>query len=296
MSAGADGGFRGFEGSFLGDASRIADATRMECKICWTVYDPALGCADWQIPAGTPFSALPSHWRCPNCDAEKSGFMALDTGIAPKTAEAPPATVIPVPVLATDPDDDHARARRIAARFETAFRDAHLGKMRDVPFLNKALSVQAIGFRPHGREVLGVMLTPWFMNLVLVPLDPPASAPEVGSKDVVEFPSGRYEFIWADRLETGPYRACSLFSPVFDFNSQLSAIEVAQAVLVALFEGEHRDEGTRAAEIRSTRAAELAAAPRAETDADEDRPAIAIETVPTRRALLTGNLRKEASA
>lgn len=67
----------GFEGSFLGDVSRIDDQTKMECKICWYVYDPAQGDAQWQIPAGTPFSALPAHWRCPNCDGDSEQFMVL---------------------------------------------------------------------------------------------------------------------------------------------------------------------------------------------------------------------------
>ncbi len=51
---------------------------RLECKICWAVYDPALGDEIWQIPPGTPFSNLPPHWSCPNCSAEKSAFLPLD--------------------------------------------------------------------------------------------------------------------------------------------------------------------------------------------------------------------------
>ncbi|WP_264159559.1 rubredoxin [Edwardsiella piscicida] len=27
---------------------------------------------------GVPFSALPAHWRCPQCDADKSHFLLLD--------------------------------------------------------------------------------------------------------------------------------------------------------------------------------------------------------------------------
>ncbi|HSB99999.1 MAG TPA: rubredoxin [Burkholderiaceae bacterium] len=32
----------------------------------------------WQIPPGTSFAALPPHWTCPNCAAEKSRFLVLD--------------------------------------------------------------------------------------------------------------------------------------------------------------------------------------------------------------------------
>jgi len=54
--------------------------TRMECGICWSIYDPALGDPQSQIAAGTPFSALPQEWRCPVCDAPKSSFMVIADG------------------------------------------------------------------------------------------------------------------------------------------------------------------------------------------------------------------------
>jgi rubredoxin len=56
----------------------IGLGTRLECKICWTVYDPAVGDEVWQIAPGTPFSELPAHWSCPHCSAEKSAFLPLD--------------------------------------------------------------------------------------------------------------------------------------------------------------------------------------------------------------------------
>lgn len=66
-----------FEGSYLGDAERIAAQARLECGICWRVYDPAQGDPVWQIPSGTPFGQLPDHWTCPECDAPKHKFMVL---------------------------------------------------------------------------------------------------------------------------------------------------------------------------------------------------------------------------
>jgi len=36
-----------FEGSYLGDASKLAPETKLECKICWYVYDPAEGDPVW---------------------------------------------------------------------------------------------------------------------------------------------------------------------------------------------------------------------------------------------------------
>mgnify|MGYP003487755296 CR=1 FL=1 len=68
---------RPFEGSYGGDGSKIADDTRLECGICWWVYDPALGDEDRQIAPGTAFRLLPDTWSCPNCAADKSKFMVI---------------------------------------------------------------------------------------------------------------------------------------------------------------------------------------------------------------------------
>ncbi len=61
----------------FGDAGRIAPETRMECRICWYIYDPAEGDVVWQIPPGTPWHALPPHWTCPNCSATRDQFLVL---------------------------------------------------------------------------------------------------------------------------------------------------------------------------------------------------------------------------
>jgi len=66
-----------FEGSYLGDRSKIGPTTRLECKVCWYVYDPALGDSVWQIEPGTPFAQLPKHWTCPVCACEQEQFMVL---------------------------------------------------------------------------------------------------------------------------------------------------------------------------------------------------------------------------
>jgi rubredoxin len=60
------------------DATRVGPGTRLECKVCWYVYDPAAGDPVWQIPPGTPFADLPSHWSCPNCSTEKTQFIVLE--------------------------------------------------------------------------------------------------------------------------------------------------------------------------------------------------------------------------
>lgn len=65
-------------GSYGGDPGKLGDDTRLECKICWYVYDPKAGDAYWQVPPGTPFSQLPDHWTCPECDGQRDGFMVVE--------------------------------------------------------------------------------------------------------------------------------------------------------------------------------------------------------------------------
>lgn len=66
-----------FEGSYLGDDDALDAQSRLECKICWYVYDPALGDPVWNVPPGTPFAGLPAHWKCPVCDGARDQFMVL---------------------------------------------------------------------------------------------------------------------------------------------------------------------------------------------------------------------------
>lgn len=66
-----------FEGSYLGDDGKLGAGQKLECGICWWVYDPEQGDAMAQVPPGTPFTALPAHWHCPECEAPKTKFMVL---------------------------------------------------------------------------------------------------------------------------------------------------------------------------------------------------------------------------
>ena len=59
-------------------SGRLDQGSRVECRICWYVYDPAAGDPEQQIPPGTEFLSLPGYWRCPQCDAEADKFLPLD--------------------------------------------------------------------------------------------------------------------------------------------------------------------------------------------------------------------------
>jgi GntR family transcriptional regulator/MocR family aminotransferase len=44
------------------------------CGGCYFIYEPTAGLPDQSIPGGTPFSAIPANWRCPDCGTEKTTF------------------------------------------------------------------------------------------------------------------------------------------------------------------------------------------------------------------------------
>lgn len=258
-----------FEGSYLGAADRISPAAIMECKICWTVYDPARGDDYRQVLPGTPFAALPDDWTCPTCDAPRDQFMVQsDPGV--QNACSP----------------DHID--RLTAALVTDFREIWHAKMREVPLVNRSLHVEAVSFSPHAGRPLGVLVAPWFMNLILLPAESEDwSGLTPGEKEAIDFPSGSYEFIHNVRPMTGGYKACSLFSPMSDFASQVQAVEVARAVMSELFKEENRAETDCTAEIRAAREADPAAVEAARST-EKDAPA-----APTRRRLISAGLAPE---
>ena len=141
----------------------------------------------------------------------------------------------------------------LSAGLETAFTRIQRERMADIPLLNPSLEVQAVGFCVREDYCLGVLITPWFMNLMLLPLagDEWAELPS-GTKINRSFPSGTYEFILGEEEGIGRYLMCSLFSPVFEFQNQEAAVATAEAVLQSLMDETSRDEvSTRQREIRT---------------------------------------------
>ena len=200
-------------GVFGEGAERLGPTTRLECGVCWHVYDPAEGCAEWEVPPNTPFTALPDHWRCPVCDNEKAVFLPLDDA----------------PLQAPDPLKE-----RVAA-LEQAYRAAG-ERMRDTPFYNPALAVEAVGFHAWEDVWLGILITPWFMNIVLLPPDPQAWATLVpgAAKRPRALPAGRFDFEVAEIAGFGRLQSCSLFSPMDEFSDPAAARAVAEESLKVL--------------------------------------------------------------
>jgi len=135
-------------------------------------------------------------------------------------------------------DGDAILAARVAA-LEAAFGQIERTRMAGLPLLNARLAVETVGFErasPEARVALGVLITPWFMSLLRLPLCEAAAAelPAVGIKQVRDCGTRQFEFIGAQETGIGRYEASALFSPMFEFADLAAARATASAVLTLL--------------------------------------------------------------
>jgi [NiFe] hydrogenase assembly HybE family chaperone len=122
------------------------------------------------------------------------------------------------------------------ARLEALFRTIHATRMNDVPIVNPALQVECLGFRRWEGRWLGVLVTPWCMNLVLL-ADEPAAWRPAREREALDYllPAGNFSFIGTVEPGFGDFQMCSLFSPMFEFREHEVARATALAALEALF-------------------------------------------------------------
>ena len=122
-----------------------------------------------------------------------------------------------------------------APLLEAAFRRIEGERMAGLGVLNPALRVEAVGFSRHDGHWLGIVITPWFLNLVLVPgEDASWQGVAPGKRLFRKFPSGDFAFLGSIEPEVGEFQSCSLFSPMSQFADQDGARAVALAALEAL--------------------------------------------------------------
>lgn len=130
-----------------------------------------------------------------------------------------------------DDPNNHPRAQALIGLFQRI--DAG---MRDMPFYNEKITIEAIGFRPFGEDaILGVVLTPWFMNMILLPIEPvPMNMAEIGRTVSIELPAGKRVFAVGGNEAIGLYKAHSLHSPVLYFTLPGQAQAEARRMLALL--------------------------------------------------------------
>ena len=125
-----------------------------------------------------------------------------------------------------------ARAETLVAYYERVYEE----RFRDLPIVNSELEVEAVGMRELDEHAFGVLITPWFMNLVLLPGSDRWDDRPQGGTCMVELPGGKLEFTIGHDEILGTTFTAPLFSTVSAFAGQDIAREVATETLRLLFE------------------------------------------------------------
>jgi len=122
------------------------------------------------------------------------------------------------------------------------FRAIHLERMQGLPIVNPLLDVEAVGFERWDGHRLGVLITPWFINLVLLPGTEEWAAASQGQLVCIDFPSGPCELTVCRDEVLGTYLAAVLFRTVVDFPDQITARVTADQALISILATPPREE------------------------------------------------------
>lgn len=120
-------------------------------------------------------------------------------------------------------------AQAITQRLEAVFGAIQRDRMTGVPIVNPRLAVAATGTQRLGNDWFSVLVTPWCMNIMLLPGDESWTDWRLGAAVQRNLPAGTFGFIGGEEPALGRYLMCSLFSPMQEFADQAAALATAAA-------------------------------------------------------------------
>lgn len=193
-----------------GETIAVSGGETFACAACGHVYDEAAGDPARNVPPGLRFDRLPDYWRCPGCGGPQHGF----------TPPGGPAETL---------------EQRVAALL-AVYRRVWAEDMGGTLICNPALSVEAVGFRPYGPGWFGVVVSPWFLNGVLIPADRGLWAGlRDGDGAPEQLPTGTFNFIAARVGALGTVKTLAVVSAMNVFSDQAEALAAAEMTLAQLF-------------------------------------------------------------
>ncbi|MES9833864.1 MAG: [NiFe]-hydrogenase assembly chaperone HybE [Candidatus Thiodiazotropha sp. DIVDIV] len=117
----------------------------------------------------------------------------------------------------------------LTRQIETVFKGIEQEQMQGIPLLNPTLKVETIGFQHYQGRPVGVLITPWLMNLVLLPGDDDEwSDLKLGEKYQHRLPANEYRFMVNEIEGIGICQTHSLYSPMHEFMDQDHAVAAAE--------------------------------------------------------------------
>lgn len=120
---------------------------------------------------------------------------------------------------------------------EEVFRRIHAGRMADMPMLNPRVGVAAVGFARIDGDATdwrGVLVTPWGINLLLLPACDDWPVPGPHERVFRQYPAGSFAFLGNREDDLGDYLACPLIHDMQQFADHDTAVMTARACLIAL--------------------------------------------------------------
>lgn len=124
--------------------------------------------------------------------------------------------------------DMSERVESFVARFEQIGRE----RIEGLPIYNPALEVEAIDFQVCPDGLLGVLITPWFINIMLLPTEQARwQAYELGTKHNCNLVDGEHEFVLGEDEGVGWYLFRTVVSPTHCIKTQAAAQATARQAL-----------------------------------------------------------------
>jgi [NiFe] hydrogenase assembly HybE family chaperone len=127
--------------------------------------------------------------------------------------------------------EDAARIRTLVQTF-TRIGDE---QMRDIGLYNHDLAVESVGFRRWEDWLAGILVTPWFMNFIMLPTQPGQITGAVTDRVRMDLPRGEIKFTIGEVDGIGLYLSSSLYSPMDRFDVQGVAVVTAQDAVDKFF-------------------------------------------------------------
>jgi len=114
-----------------------------------------------------------------------------------------------------------------APKLEALYQKVYQDEMQGLPICNEKIKVEAVDFQLYQDQWIGVLVTPWFTNLLILRQqgqDWPEFKLAKGNEQLFSFPAGEIKFTPRFEPELGSYLCCSLVSPMAEVASHKQAI------------------------------------------------------------------------
>jgi [NiFe] hydrogenase assembly HybE family chaperone len=115
-------------------------------------------------------------------------------------------------------------AQEAALLLETCFTKILHENMQGINILNHELDVEAVEFQEWDDRIMGMMITPWFVSLIILPkAEENWEGGRLGEKENMSFPSRDCEMMLNEIEGFGLCKTHSIYSPCTDLPNQESA-------------------------------------------------------------------------